>query len=225
MADAGTDDAAAVPRLEARPVLAALHARRSCREFAPENVPDEVVREMVDAARVAPSGGDLELRRFVAVGSRETLAVMRQAVEGRIAEVRSRLRSPRAVRQFDGYTAHFTHFERAPVVIAVLARPYDSIYTRILARHLGPEDRPAQELVDVAAMTAAAAIENMLVAATALGYGACFMTGPMVAQAEIEKALSVEPPWHVVALVPVGRPAGEPGPRRRAGTEEVLAFA
>jgi len=208
----------------ARAVLDIIRARRSVRRFAAEDVPDEVVREIVDAARMAPSGGNRQMWRFRAIRNRGTLAAMRQAVERRIAEVRARVSSPRALEQYDGYTAHFTHFDRAPVVIAVLARPYDSIYTRILEKYLAPEERPPQHLVDVAAMSVAAAIENMLLAACALGYGACFMTGPTIAQNDLEKILAVEPPWHVVALVPVGRPEAEPGPRERKRLDEVLSF-
>lgn len=207
-----------------RAVLEVIRARRSVRRFAAEGVPDEVLREIVDAARMAPSGGNRQMWRFRAIRNREKIAAMREAVERRVAEVRARVSSPRALEQYDGYTAHFTHFGDAPAVIAVLAKPYDSIYTRILEKYLGPEERPPQHLVDVAAMSVAAAIENMLLAACALGYGSCFMTGPMIAQKELEAILGVEPPWHVVALVPVGRPAVEPGPRERTGLDEVLSF-
>jgi nitroreductase len=64
----------------------------------------------------------------------------------------------------------------------------------------------------------------MLLAAHALGWGACFMTGPLVAREELGRILLVRPPWRLAALVPLGRPAGPPGGSSRAGLEEVCAF-
>lgn len=210
--------------LAAKAVLDVIHARRSVRRFTDEPVPDEVIRTLVDAARMAPSGGNRQMWRFRAIRDRQLLSAMGEAVERRVKEIRARVSSPRALEQYDGYTAHFTHFAKAPAVIAVLAKPYDSIYTRILERYLKPEERPPQHLVDVAAMSVAAAIENMLLAACALGYGGCFMTGPLIAQGELEALLHVEEPWHLVALVPVGKPAGEAPPRERIGLDEILSI-
>lgn len=41
-------------------VSEALHTRRSCRAFLPDEVPEATVRAIVDAARQAPSGGNLQ---------------------------------------------------------------------------------------------------------------------------------------------------------------------
>jgi len=207
-----------------QPVLGAIHARRSVRQFTDEPVPDEIVRALVDAARAAPSGGNRQMWRFHAIRRRETLDAMCRAVADRIASIRARVTSSRAQEQYDGYTSLFTHFGRSPCVVAVMAKPYDSIYTRIVEKYVPAEERPAQELVNVAAMSVAAAVENMLLAATALGYGACFMTGPLIAQREIEALLGVQEPWHVVALVPIGRPAAVPAAPARLALDEVLTF-
>lgn len=207
-----------------RAALEVVMSRRSVRAFADEPVPEEVIRRLVEAAHSAPRGGNRPLLRFIAVRDRELLAAMRRAVETSISAMRGRIKSGRARAQFDGYTSHFVHFSEAPAVVIVLARPYDSIYTRIVAKHLAPGESAQGKLVDVPAMSAAAAVENMLLAAEALGWGGCFMTGPTVAQRELEELLEAGEPWHVVALVPIGRPAAEASPREREGLEEVLFF-
>ena len=135
---------------EAEAVLDAIRSRRSVRRFTGEPVPDEVVRRMAEAAAVAPSGGGRRLCRMHAIRRRETLAAMREAAERKIAALRDRVKSPRAREQYDGYSDHFTGFDAAPIVIAVLAKPYDSIYTRIVERYVPPEERPRQLLVEVA---------------------------------------------------------------------------
>jgi len=206
------------------PLMECMLSRRSVRRFTADPVPDDVLREMVRAACAGPKGGGVDLVRFVVVRRPERISAMCEAVEESIASLREHITSAQAKKRFDGYAAHFSLFRGAPAVIAALARPYDTIFSRIIRKYVPEDDRPRHELVDVASMTAAAAVENMLLAAHALGYGACFMTGPTVAQARIEELLGAEATWHVVAIVPVGRPAAPPAPRAEPGLDKSLTF-
>ena len=206
------------------PLMECILSRRTVRRYTADPVPEEALREMVSAACAGPKGGGVDLVRFVAVRRPERISAMCEAVEESVASLRGHVTSAQAKKRFDGYAAHFSPFRGAPAVIAVLARPYDTIFSRIVSRYVPEDERPRQDLVDIASMTAAAAVENMLLAAHALGYGACFMTGPTVAQERIEALLGAEAPWHVVALVPVGRPAAPPAPREEAGLDKTLVF-
>jgi len=204
------------------PVMDAIRQRRSARSFTGEAVPDEVIESIAEAALHAPTAGNKRMCRLIAIRDAAALSSMADAVSAKIASLREHVSSPRARQQFDGYAAHFTHFAEAPCVIVVLAKPYDSIYQRILRKYVPDDAVPAQELVHMPAMSVAAAIENMLLAATELGYGACFMTGPLIAQRELGTLLRVESPWHAVALVPVGRPATMPGERDTPPLDDFL---
>jgi len=197
----------------------AMRKRRSVRSFKGDPVPREALEEMLDCARWAPSAANEQMWQFVVVTSRERIARLAALVEEKLGRMREKVTSPRARDRFDGYTSYFSHFGGAPALVVVCARPYDTIYARLLKRYLPDEPRP--QLVEPAAMSVAAAIENMLVAAEARGLGACFMTGPTVAQEALESELGVEDPWHVVALVPVGCPADEPKPRERKPLSEI----
>jgi len=56
-----------------------------------------------------------------------------------------------------------------------------------------------------------AAIENMLLAGTALGYGMCWVEGDALPREEqFKKLLGVPKEKRLMALVPVGKPAEEP---------------
>jgi nitroreductase len=68
----------------------------------------------------------------------------------------------------------------------------------------------------------AAAIENMLLAATALGYGTCWVEGDALAREEQLKALlGVPPAKRLMALIPVGVPVETPAPEKKS-LEHVL---
>ena len=62
----------------------------------------------------------------------------------------------------------------------------------------------------------AAAIENMLLASTALGYGACWVEGDALPhEEEIKAMLGIPPGKRVMALIPIGVTAETPAPIKR----------
>lgn len=68
----------------------------------------------------------------------------------------------------------------------------------------------------------AAAIENMLLASTALGYGSCWVEGDVLPYEEpIKSLLGIPSGKRVMALVPIGIPAVTPKPRKKP-LEEIL---
>jgi nitroreductase len=52
-----------------------------------------------------------------------------------------------------------------------------------------------------------AAVENLLLAAHALGYGSMWKTGPAAYDPGVKAALGLQPTDHIVAIVHLGSPA------------------
>ena len=68
----------------------------------------------------------------------------------------------------------------------------------------------------------AAAIENMLLASTALGYGSCWVEGDVLRYEDtIKSLLGIPSDKRVMALIPIGIPAETPKPRKKP-LEEIL---
>jgi nitroreductase len=68
----------------------------------------------------------------------------------------------------------------------------------------------------------AAAIENMLLASTALGYGSCWVEGDALPHEDkIKSLLDIPPEKRVMALIPIGVPAETPQPKKKS-LQEVL---
>jgi nitroreductase len=62
-----------------------------------------------------------------------------------------------------------------------------------------------------------AAIENMLLACTALGYGACWVEGDALPlESEFKSLLGVPPEKRLMALIPVGVPLETKAPEKKA---------
>ena len=98
--------------------------------------------------------------------------------------------------------------KQAPVVFVVCARPEDS------ARQYGAVGRDLFCLQDTAA-----AVQNLLLAAHALGYGAVWIG--VVKEAEIVQCLKLGAGLKPVALIPVGLPNEPPQPMERRGWRHI----
>jgi nitroreductase len=67
-----------------------------------------------------------------------------------------------------------------------------------------------------------AAIENMLLACTALGYGSCWVEGDVLLhEEEIKPLLGIPPDKRIMAVLPIGKPAETPKIKKKP-IEELL---
>lgn len=180
---------------EADRLLRALRERRSMTKAKSETVSRELVEQVIEACSWAPNHRGTEPWRFVVLTgeSRERLGeVMENALRRRMAEAG---REP-SREQLDKERAKPL---RAPVLVAVAAVP--------------SKDPKVIEVEEVAAT--AAGIQNMLLAAQALGLGAMWRTGDAAYDPSVKEFLGFPPEAHVVAFVYLGYPDIVPPPIRK----------
>jgi len=166
-------------------VFEAIKRRRSVRAFTNEQVSDEEVRKIIDAARQAPSAGNIQPWEFVVV------------------------RDPEIKRGLSAAALDQTFIEEASVVIVVCVNQLRS------ARGYGTRGVNLYCLQDTAAAT-----QNMLLAACALGLATCWVGA--FNEEEARRVLNIPNGVRPVAIVPVGHPAEKPeAPERRPLSEIV----
>ncbi len=200
----------------------AIRGRKSIRRFKYTPVPDSDIRLILDAGRLAPSANNIQPWSFLVIRDRAVLAQMGEAVRTMVDRMILFAENEKQSQRLAAYkSTYYTFFEHAPVVIAVFMEAYDAGTDRLLSRMGFSADdikrlRPSPGLQSVAA-----AIEHMLLAAHALGYGSCWMTGPTVAQESFEKILGFGKEKFIAALLPLGRPDEDPPVRPRKVLEEI----
>jgi nitroreductase len=69
-----------------------------------------------------------------------------------------------------------------------------------------------------------AAVQLLVTAAHAMGYGSCWMSAPVLAAERLERLLGIEPPAQVAAVVPVGLPGARLRRAKRLPVGDVLRF-
>ena len=205
-------------------LLELMRARRSVRRFRPDPPARELIEKMLEAAITAPSASNKQPWRFLVIMRADLIAGLAAEVRAAVDRIARHI-EPASEGAFRAYGDYFTRFEAAPVVIVALPRALT------LLTNLSQPDMPAEDRARIAAMErdsglmgTAMAVQNLLLAAHALGLGASGMTGPLVAVDRIRALLDVPPSWEVAALVPVGFPAEEPAPTERKAVEKVVRW-
>lgn len=192
----------------------AIEQRRSIRKFREDPFPDEMIEQLLTAARLAPSGSNIQPARFVVVTSP-------------------------AMRERLGTSTPYKFITRAPVIFACCA-DRASLATRdkrvgellemgaFADVEMDPTDMQAYtaaQMDEFAAraylsMNAAIAIEHMILRAVDLGLGSCW-----IGRFDKEKArgiLELDDDTILVALLPVGYPAQSPPQRPRLPLDHLV---
>lgn len=200
--------------------LSILATRRSVRKFLPDPVPQSDIDKLITAASWAPSGTNHQNWHFIVIQTAAVKEQMSAAVQSEIKEIAAGITMAQAQQGFLAYTNYFTFFHKAPVVIAVIKTPYNSVTDKILRRY--DLTKKFKSSTDV--QGPAAAIQNLLLMAHAMGYGACWMTGPMFARERLEKIIGVNAPDELIALIPVGKPSHVAGAPHRKKLKDITAY-
>jgi len=193
-----------------------LRSRRSIREFDSRRPDRDRVRRLIEAACWAPSNHNRQGWKFIVFEDPRTIARLasdvRGCLVGRLAQA-----PPAAARHAEEVLGFSTGFAKAPVVILAMHKHSAAVGDALLAGATGP-------LASGEALSTAMAVQNLLLAAHAMGLGACVMTAPLLA-GEVWSALGDLPTgFEPTCLVALGYPAGIPAPPRRKPLEHVLEF-
>ena len=208
------------------PFIDFIKGRRSIREFTTEIPSDADVMRIIEAAGYAPSPTNLQPWKFVVIRSLDIRTRMAEAVKQKIEFTASQ--APESMKRMGKsslaeksyFERNFTFFQKAPVVIVPLYKPFPShVYA-----HMGDAEELSRMGRELSIMSVSAAVENLLLAAHALGLGGCWMHGPLIAEEELKAILSIRPPWQILAVVPIGVPADVPEPTRRKRLDIITKF-
>jgi len=85
-----------------------------------------------------------------------------------------------------------------------------------------PSEPKVVEIENICA--AAAATQNLLLAAHALGLGAMWRTGPAARDPNVKAFLGLVPDQHLIGFVYIGYPEGDPATWERPGFEDRVTW-
>lgn len=198
-------------------LLALMRSRRSIRHFADRQVGRENLERLIEAARWAPSNHNRQPWRFLVFDDRQTIQRLVAGVRQGVAERLRRLPSVAAPYAAE-LTEHANVFGRAPVLIVALHQRPVNIGRRVLDGLAHPA------LVSGEPLSVAMAVQNLLLAAHALGLGACVLTAPLLAQDRLALVLPLPAGFDLTCFVALGYPDESPAVPRRKGLDMIVGF-
>ena len=162
-----------------------IHTRHSIPKVKPDPIPRAMIEQLLSAAVQAPNHHRVRPWRFVVLQGDARLRLgdaMAQALKRRQPDTLEEALAVERSRPL-----------RAPLLIAVGVDK--------------PSDPKVLEIENVCA--AAAAAQNLLLAAHALGLGAMWRTGSAATDPEIKAFLGFAPEQHLISFIYIGYPDGE----------------
>jgi nitroreductase len=189
-----------------------IRTTRSMRRLKPDPVPDALLRQVLEAGTCAANGGNMQTWRFLVVRDpaikRQVGALYKRAWDEQVGpRYRAGAPAPGQTpesfgRMLDAAQYLADHIHEAPVWIV----PCASSAAR--ARTAGASVYPA--------------VQNMLLAARAVGLGATLTTLYLAFEREAEAAFGLPEGVHSYAVIPLGYPMGRFGPVRRTKLKDVV---
>jgi nitroreductase len=177
-------------------LLKLMRERRSYRGFKDDDVPDEAIRNILEAGRWAPSSANSQPWDFIIVKNKET----KERIQDNIRTVIKKIRSLRDFPFLENFTADY--MVQAPVQIVVCC---DTRFMRVSM--MNQVDAQIEQFAFWGSVSMA--IQNMLLAAQMQGLGSVVFTD--IYPDQIKKILGVPDPLRVICILPVGYPSEERG--------------
>lgn len=191
-------------------------SRRSVRRFTDRKLAHGQIEQLIEAACWAPSNHNRQGWKFIVFEDAEEIRML--AEKSRKAVKESLVQAPRlAAAQTDEFVHFAGAFDQAPAVILVMHKKSPAMGKSMLKS-------ATSELASGEALSAAMACQNLLLAAHAMGLGACVMTAPLLA-GELWKSLDYLPVGFVpTCLIALGYAAEMPVAPKRKKLEHVVEY-
>ena len=192
-----------------------IKARRSVRKFSQAPVPDEEIKILLEAARLAPSGLNMQPWRFAIVKNKSVLEELSKATLATYAmEAPVLIICCADLEVFSSIQDRVSELQKAGAFSGTCFQGYTA--KDFLAGGTLNESSIKANL----ALQVAIAIEHLALQAVDRGLGTCWIAS--FNEKQVKKIVGINDRYSIVALLPVGYPLYQPEPRPRLSIEEIL---
>lgn len=195
-------------------LLDLIRSRRSIRRYEERSVPHPLLENLLEAACWAPSAHNRQPWRFAVVEANETKRVLASAMGARLIEDLQRDGAPRQLIEAD-VSRSYDRITDAPVLVIACVTMQD------MDEYSDRRRRKAEWTM--AGQSVAMAVQNLLLAAHAVGLGACWMCAPLFVPDTVRDVLKLDSGWEPQALITIGYPA-ETKSRTREPLSSVVRY-
>jgi nitroreductase len=196
---------------EGTDIFEILHTTRAMRRLKPDPVPDALVAKILAAGAAAANGGNTQRWRFLVIKD----PAIKQAVQVWYKKAFDEVIGPRYASSAPppGVTAERYHRQHAAVEYLTDHFHEAPVWIVVCQEEAQPNRMSGASVYP--------AVQNMLLAARALGLGATLTTRHLLFEKESEAALGLPSGVHSYAIIPLGYPMGRFGPVGRGPLKDI----
>lgn len=191
----------------------AMYNCRAMRRLETREVPRTVLTKLIDAALQAPSGSNTQNARWIVVcdaQQKQQLADLnRKYAEPYIAPSLAEPASDKQRRMLEAVVWQMEHMHEVPALIVACFDYPEKVEGLGVYRSAG---------------SVWPGVQNLLLAARAMGLGAAPTTLALRNQDEVRQVLDLPETFAALCLIPVGYPKGKFGPVTRKPLDQVMRF-
>src|SRR3990172_7433478 len=200
-------------------VREAIQKRRSIRRFKTDPVSDDLIQQLLESARLAPSGSNTQPWRFIVIKNAET----RQKLQAASYNQRHVGQAPLIIACCADIKAFGEFPERIEELITAGALPEKTREVFVPSLKKGGMSADIKwHLLIAATGNTDIAIEHMALQAVELGLGTCWVR--WFDDNKVKEILEIPKNIEIIALLPVGYPDEEPPQRPRFGIEKMVYY-
>lgn len=191
-------------------VFEAISKRRSIRKFKTTPLSEHQIQMLIEAARLAPSGSNVQPWRFIIIKDKMLKCGLREASHEQkfIEDAPIVIVCCGDLLSWKGAMKHTQEvLQRGDIY---LSKEYEKALRKRVKRAVSAE---MHERIPSTLLNVAIAIEHIVLEAVELGLGSCWVR--LFDEKRIRRLLNLPEHLCVVALLPIGIPDEEPEPRPR----------
>ena len=192
--------------------MAPINDRRSIRKFLDKEIPLELIKEILEAGRMAPSAKNRQPWKYIVFGNKQKQELLDCMELGIKREEHTKSLLPKSASGIPDAKNTLRIMGEAPIVILVLNTNGKSPFLTI-----DPDER-ITEICDT--LSIGASIENILLRAEELELGTLWIANTCFAYSELVEYLRTDK--QLVGAIAVGYANENPYPRPRKALEEIV---
>ena len=191
-----------------------IYTRRSIRKYLDKNVTIEIIDQIIEAGRMAPSAKNRQPWKFIVFGGERKAEFLEHMKKGIMREETDLALLPDSKNGIEDAKNTWKIMVQAPILIIILNTNGGSPFEEIDA------DRRITEICD--SLSIGASIENILLKATELGLGTLWIANTCYAYQELTEYLGTSA--QLTGAIALGYSAENPAQRPRKAIDEIVEY-
>jgi nitroreductase len=197
----------------------------AAREFTADRIPDEVLYDVIENARFAPSGGNRQGNRVIVVRNettREALGRLAEPAAKRYAAQTAAGESPWNSVIPTKVSEETIAATEAPAILVNTFRTADVVLVFVVdLKFVASMDQYLDRVGVISGASIYPFVWNVLLGIRQAGFGGTITTMAVPCEAEVQALLNIPRNFAVAAVVPIGKPVKQLTKLKRRSVEEI----